>query len=433
MKMVFIVLTTIMQVITGFSQPAKHVVLITIDGSRPDFYLDSSWHAINIRGLMKDGAYAMGVNSVFPTMTYPSHTTIVTGVQPVKHGVYYNSMFEPMGSTGKIYWNDSSIKKPTIWGAAQKKGLKVAALFWPVAADAPVMYNIPDIDKMGEVVREKYSKPAGIVQELKKNVFKDTSRINYGPDTNNAKIAAYIIKKDKPNLMTIHFFYVDHSEHMSGRDGDSVRVSVKNADKGVGIIINALKAAGIWDQTVLIITGDHGFKDVTAGVNPNVWLVKAGLITDVKTNDWKAQFFSVGGSTYLYLKDRKDLKTLARVHEIHNGLPENEKKLFRIVDRKELNSIGANPEVELALTSMNGASFGNAFFGDAVRPGRGGAHGHFPDSKEIQTGFVAHGPGIKKGTMIPVMNLRDIAPIIAKLLGFPFPSADGKIPTGLME
>src|SRR3954466_3675982 len=94
----------------GFAQGVEHVVLITIDGFRPDFYMDPSWDAVNIRKLMADGARAaQGVNSVFPSMTYPSHTTIVTGVQPAKHGVYFNKMFEPNGPTGKMYWNDTSI------------------------------------------------------------------------------------------------------------------------------------------------------------------------------------------------------------------------------------------------------------------------------------------------------------------------------------
>src|ERR1700761_5831948 len=100
------------------AQMAKHVVVITVDGFRQDFYLDSSWHAVHIRELMAAGPYAQGVNSVFPSMTYPSHTTIVTGVQPAKHGVYFNNMFEPNGPTGKMYWNDTSIKVPTLWGAA---------------------------------------------------------------------------------------------------------------------------------------------------------------------------------------------------------------------------------------------------------------------------------------------------------------------------
>jgi predicted AlkP superfamily pyrophosphatase or phosphodiesterase len=76
----------------------QHVVLITVDGFHPEFYLDTAWHAVNIRSLMKEGTYTLGQNSVFPSMTYPSHTTVVTGVQPSVHGVYYNAMFEPQGS-----------------------------------------------------------------------------------------------------------------------------------------------------------------------------------------------------------------------------------------------------------------------------------------------------------------------------------------------
>jgi predicted AlkP superfamily pyrophosphatase or phosphodiesterase len=412
------------------AQTVKHVVVITVDGSRPDFYLDPSWHADNIRALMAGGAYAKGVNSVFPSMTYPSHTTIVTGVQPAKHGIYYNNMFEPNGPTGKMYWNDSSIKVPTIWAAAKQKGMTVAALFWPVSADAPVDYNIPDIGSMGEKVREKYSKPAGFVDELRKNVFGGDS-ISYGRDVNVAKIAAYVIKKAQPNLMTIHFFSVDHHEHMQGRDGDLVRAAVRGADSAVGIIVNALKEAKILSETVIIITGDHGFVDVKESVNPNVWLKQAGLLTDVKADDWKAQFFSVGGSTYLYLKDRKDKQTLKQVAHLLDTLPTEEKKLFRVISRKKLEEIGGNPEVELALSGLEGASFGNSDKGPAVKPGHGGSHGYFPDFFEIRTGYVINGPGIRKGAVIEEMNQRDQAAIIAKLLGLDFPSAEGKAPAEL--
>jgi len=417
---------------TGGTPQAEHVVLITVDGFRPDFYLDSSWNTVNMRQLMKGGTYADGVNSVFPSMTYPSHTTIVTGVQPAKHGVYFNNMFEPNGPTGKMYWNDSSIKVPTIWGAAQQKGLKVAALLWPVSAEAPVLYDIPDIGSMGEAVREQYSKPAGLIAELKQQVFEGTDHINYGRDVNVGRIAAYVIKKDQPNLMTIHLFSVDHNEHEQGRDGDHVRAAVAGADSAIGIIIDGLKQAGIWDKTVIIVTGDHGFLDVKTSVSPNVWLVKAGLTTDVKKDDWKAQFFSVGGASYLYLKDRNDKKTLKQVKEMLGQLPEEEKKLFRIITPAQLKAIGGNPEVAFALSGENGASFGNAMTGEAVKPGHGGTHGYFPDFREIRTGFIAFGPGIRKGGEISMMNLRDIAPAVASILGLPFPSAVGKIPAGLI-
>ncbi|HEY4061714.1 MAG TPA: ectonucleotide pyrophosphatase/phosphodiesterase [Puia sp.] len=415
------------------AQRAKHVILITVDGFRPDFYLDSSWQAVHIRELMKGGFHADGVNSVFPSMTYPSHTTIVTGVQPAVHGVYFNNMYEPNGPTGKMYWNDSSIKVPTLWGAATAKGMKVAALFWPVSADAPVLYDIPDIGSMGEAVREKYSKPAGIIDELKKNVFDGASRIEYGRDVNVGRIAAYVIGKDQPNLMTIHLFSVDHNEHIQGRDGPNVRAAVRGADSAVGIILDAVKQAGIWKETVIIVTGDHGFGNVTTNVNPNVWLVQAGLITDVKKDEWKAQFFSVGGSSYLYLKDRKDKETLKRVRQVLDSLPEEQKKYFRIIERKQLDAIGGNPEVEFALSGENGASFGGRMSGEAVAPGHGGTHGYFPDFQEIRTGFVAYGPGIRAGGEIREMNERDMAPAVAKLLGLSFPSAKGKVPRGLLE
>lgn len=414
------------------AQDVKHVVIITVDGFRPNFYLDSSWQAVHIRELMAEGTYAKGVNSVFPSMTYPSHTTIVTGVQPARHGVYYNGMYEPNGSTGKSYWNDSSIKVRTIWKAAQDKGMKVAALFWPVSAGAPVQYNIPDIGGMGEVVREKYSKPEGFVDELRKNVFNGEAHIEYGRDVNVGKIAAYVIKKDQPNLMTIHLFSVDHFEHQQGREGELVRAAVRGADSAVGIIMDALKDAGIWKETVMIVTGDHGFVDVKTSVNPNIWLKQAGLITDVKADDWKAQFFSVGGSTYLYLKDRKDRATLEAVKHLLDTVS-NGKQLFRMIDRKKLDAIGGNPEVEFALSGENGTSFGNAITGEAVRPGHGGSHGYFPDFFEIRTGFVAAGPGVRKGGVIKEMSERDTAPAVARLLGLDMPGVEGKAPSELFK
>jgi len=428
MQKILFLMTTLLAVLAGrvFAQggrPIRHVVVVTIDGSRPDFYLDSSWHAVHLRELAASGTYARGVNSVFPSMTYPSHTTIVTGVQPAKHGVYYNT--GPQG----IYWNDSSIKSPTLWQAAEDKGMVVASLFWPVSADAPVQYNIPDIGSLGEAVREKYSKPAGFVDTLKAEVFGGASRIEYGRDVNVAKIAAYVIGKARPNLMTIHLFSVDHNEHMEGRDGPGVRAAVRGADSAVGIIMDALKAAGIWDSTVLIVTGDHGFMTVHTQVNPNVWLAKAGLITDLKKGDWKAMFFSVGGSSYLY---SKDATALASVKRILRELPDSVKNYVRVIDRRQLDKIGGNPEVALALSGLNGAAFGNATAGDAVRPAHGGQHGFFPDFYEIRTGFVIHGPGVRVGGVIPEMNERDIAPTVARLMGIPFPSAQGKIPVGVL-
>jgi arylsulfatase A-like enzyme len=229
--------------------------------------------------------------------------------------------------------------------------------------------------------------------------------------------------------MTIHLFSVDHNEHMQGREGDQVRAAVRGADSAVGIIRDAIKAAGIADSTVIIVTGDHGFMTITKQVNPNVWLQQAGLITDLKQGQWRAMFYSVGGSSYLYVKDKE---ALTSVEKLLRELPDTVKQYVRVIDKKQLEKIGGNPEVALALSGLKGAAFGNATEGPAVRPGHGGQHGYYPDFFEIRTGYVASGPGIRKGAVIKEMDQRDQAEIIARLLGLDLPSGDGKVPKGLL-
>ncbi|MGN7202819.1 alkaline phosphatase family protein [Pedobacter sp. SAFR-022] len=414
------------------AQSAKHVIFVTIDGFRPDFYLDSNWQMPNVQALMKNGAYAKGVNSVFPSMTYPSHTTIVTGVQPAKHGIFYNNVFTPDAAAQQPYWQDSSIHVPTVWKAAKNKGMTVASLYWPVSADAPVDYNIPDIGGLGDAIREQYSLPKGFYAEVKKEVFGGAEKIDHGKNQNIAKIAAHILKKSKPELMTIHVFSVDGASHAAGRQGTRVQEAVADADAAVGILVDALKSAGIWESTVLLIGGDHGFYDVRKTISPNVWLKEAGLIKDLKAGDWKAQFNTVGGSAFLYLKDASDKATANKVKALLAAQPDSVKRYYRMISKEKLAKGGYNPGVAFALTAEHDGSFSATTTGEAVKAGKGGAHGHFPDTKNIRTGLVAHGPGIRKGAVIEEMNLQDMTPIMVELLGIPFPKVDGKIPAGLL-
>ena len=127
------------------TRPADHVVLISIDGLRPEFYLDPRWPAPMLRQLVARGAHAEGVQGVFPTVTYPSHTTIVTGVRPDRHGIHYNSPFEPDGQTGRWFWEESLIRVPALWDLTRKAGLQTAALGWPVTVGAPIDRNVPEV------------------------------------------------------------------------------------------------------------------------------------------------------------------------------------------------------------------------------------------------------------------------------------------------
>jgi predicted AlkP superfamily pyrophosphatase or phosphodiesterase len=443
MKKIFIAFCLVSASVQSFSQQSKHVIIISIDGLRPDFYREDKWATPTLHKLVAEGVSADGVRGVFPTVTYPSHTTIITGAMPLKHGVYYNTPFEPDGATGKWYWETSFIKVPTLWEAAGKAGLKTASVYWPVSVGAKIDYNIPEIVSLDKTVertspQRTLSTPKGLFEEVELNA---TGKLNdeklssdfSSADENGSRMVSYIIKKYKPNLMTFHVFAVDHAEHAEGRDGEHVRKAVAGADHAVNNILEAIEQAGIKDSTTVIVTGDHGFVDIHTNIAPNVWLTQNGLYTkaDGKVT-WKAQFHCSGGSAFLMLKDPKDLKTLNQVRSILSNLPESQKKLFRLVERPDLDKIGADPNVPLALALVEGVAATPANTGDAIRAGKGGTHGFFPDFKHIQTGFIVSGAGVKKGTVLPLMGLEDIAPLVAKLLGFPFSAPDGILYPGIL-
>lgn len=416
------------------AQSAKHVVLVTIDGFRPDFYLDPSWGAVNLRQLMEEGTCAKGVEGIFPTVTFPSHTTLVTGVRPEEHGIYYNAPFEPNGPSEDWYWYFSAIRCPTLWEAVHKAGMTTASVLWPVTAGAPTDYNVPDIWEAGKLDRlsitERNATPQGFWEEVQReatgrlyandfNLAKDYLSM----DENVARIAGYVLRRYKPAFTTVHLPAVDHAEHANGRDGEQVRRAVSGADRSVRAIVEAIDKAGIKDSTILIITGDHGFGNRRTMFSPNVLLAKAGLITDVAAGKWKARFYSAGGSTFLYLKDEHDRKVLAQVREILASLPLSQKKLFTAIEGRQLKESGADPTVMLALAGNEGTAFGNALEGEVVKDSDGGTHGYFPDFPGIQTGFIASGPHVRKGAILPVIEMVEIAPFIGKLLGIDFKAA----------
>lgn len=410
------------------AQSVEHVVLVTIDGFRPDFYLDASWGAVNLRQLKENGAWAKGVHGIFPTVTFPSHTTLVTGVRPEEHGIYYNAPFQPNGPSEDWYWYFKAIRAPTLWEAVHNAGMTTGSVLWPVTAGAPIDHNVADIWEAGKLDRlditERNATPAGFWDEVQREATGklDANDFNLAKDylsmdENVARIAAYIIRRYKPAFTTVHLPAVDHAEHADGRDGNQVRRAVSGADRSVRTIIEAIDKAAIADSTILIITGDHGFGNRRTMFSPNILLAKAGLITDVASGNWKARFHSAGGSAFLYLKDESDRKSLAKVREILMSLPPSQKKLFTIIEGRQLKQSGADPMVMLALAGAEGTAFGNAVDGEIVKDSHGGTHGYFPDFPGIQTGFIVSGPHVRKGAALPVIEMVDIAPFIARLLG----------------
>lgn len=423
---------------------ARHVVLISIDGLRPDFYLDPSWPAPNLQALARKGVAAQGVDGVFPTLTYPSHTTLATGVRPARHGIAYNTRFDPASAEARWFAKAGDVQAPTLWDAVRQAGLTSAAVSWPVTSGAPIDWNLPETfsyqtpeDRRGAISAE--ATPPGLFEEVQRNATGTLSArdVYYkypAIDRNNARALAYVIKTYKPNLAAIHIVYADYAQHTHGRDGEAVRRAVAGADQAVGVILDAVEEAGLASDTAVIVTGDHGFVDTHTALAPNVWLREAGLLGGPQDNegeeggrgaDWKAVFHSGGGSTFLQLRDPADRATLKKVVALLDALPPGTKRLFRTIDHDALVRSGADPRAALALAAEQGIGFIGAARGAALRPLRGGSHGYYPDFAEIRTGFVAAGAGIGRPGTLPRLHLEDVAPTVAALLGIALPSAEG--------
>lgn len=447
MKIILTLMTLFSLSLAYASAQENHVVLISIDGLRPEFYLDAQWGMVNVRQGMKSGAYAEGVRGSFPTVTYPSHTTIVSGVLPAKHGIYYNTPVEPLGISGKWFWYYKDIKVPTIWTAAKDAGLKTAGISWPVTVGAPIDYNLPEYVILPKDKSEKKDEiKAMSLESNPKQLFQDVQDYAIGKfgeygatidyftsDQNKSRMAAYILKRYKPAFLAIHIALLDHFEHEQGRDGDKVRSAIVGADVAIKTIIDAAEAAGIGKNTTFIITGDHGFVDIHTQFKPNVMLSKLGLYDDANKEIWKAYFQQSGGSAFLHLRDPKDRVTLDKIKKGLNELPDGIQKMFHVLDKDALTKAQGDPNAFIALAANQGFSFGASATGDMLAPASGGTHGYLPtDFKEIQTGFVAFGKGIKEGAVLPLMGQEDIAPLILKLLNLNL-KTDGVLYPGLLK
>ena len=419
----------------GFAQKVEHVILVSIDGFRPDFYRDSHWPTPNLKMLAENGVSADEVRTIFPSVTYPSHTTLITGVLPEKHGIYYNTIIKDDGSPGGWVYDFAEIKSRTLWQAAKEKDLKTASVSWPVSVDSPFIdYNIPEFWSFTDPLDRReatseHSNPKGLFEEAVKNATGDLSKNEYNltslrMDQNLGRIATYILERYKPNFLSLHLPNLDGAEHANGRESQEVSRAIAGADLVVGQIYDALKREKMLENTVIIVTGDHGFVSTHTSISPNLWLKDMGLENE-------AFFFSAGGSAFLHITGKNENKILETVKSGLANLPLAQQEMFRLVSLEEIQKMQSDPRVKLAISAKEGFSFSNEKEGELLQKKKGGKHGYFPDFYNIYTGFVASGAGLAENQKIQHMQLEDVAVIIAKLLDLDMPQASGIMYPGI--
>lgn len=428
------------------SRATDHVVLISLDGLRPEFYLDPTWPAPMLQQMRREGAWAEAVRSVFPSVTYPAHTTIITGVQPAEHGIFYNSPFEPTGQTGRWYWEEASIQVPTLWDAARVAGLRTASVFWPVSVGAPIDWNLPEIwpldwqkDDFTDPLR-RTATPPGLVEIVEREATGKLTPHNFSfgrltLDDRTAEMAAYLLATHKPNLLTVHLIGVDNFQHEQGREGPMIPRALAALDRCIARIVEAAEQAGMLDRTTFLVTGDHGFIDVHTEISPNVWLVEAGLMTaSPDRGAWRATVHNTSSAGFVFLAEPGDEDTLLQVRQILGSQPEAVRSRFEILEPEAMARLGGAPDAALGLAPVPGAYISSGFEPPAVKPRSGASHGYLPDlAPEIYTGLVAWGAGIRPGAGVPMLGLEQIAPLVSSLLGLEMPSAAAPLPADLLD
>jgi predicted AlkP superfamily pyrophosphatase or phosphodiesterase len=407
----------------------RHVLVISVDGMGASLYnlLAAKIHISNLPRLRRQGSYADGVLGVYPTVTYPSHTTIVTGRMPAEHGIYSNlSSREPGKNLGDWFWFTKAIKVPTLWDEARAHRLTTGAVFWPVTAGAPIDWDVPEIwdphssSQVDPMYVAKFATPGLLFEAL----------LAIGPpqpgqelDVTRTRLAAFILKKYKPNLLLVHLCDLDGVEHEFGPNSPQAAATLEKIDGHVGELLAADQAAGLADSTDVFVVSDHGFLPVGAEIKPNVLLVRAGLLTaDEKGNITAGRIATVadGGSFFIYWPDSEDLRST--VSQALKPL-RDQGLLWGVVDRAALRDLGAEPAAQMALEAPTGYGFSSEAAGDMISPGKGitGTHGYLPFRRELEASFIAWGPGIKAGVELHTIRMTEIAPTILKAMGIDDP------------
>lgn len=409
----------------------EHVVIVSIDGLRPDFYL-GGYDAPTLEAMVAAGAHARAVESVFPSSTYPAHATIATGVLPAKHGIHANTVWTETGSSRDWHWYAKALKARTLWTAAREKGLKVAITYWPTTVGARadwVLGEIWDPDNKETGKRLAMAASQGMMTELLFAVGIPQDKIatdRTSVDNFVSRAAAYVFKRHKPNLQFVHLLNVDEVQHKHGPDAPEVAEAVRLQDENIARIRKAIAESGVGDKTALLIVGDHGFTSITRNCSPNTTLRDAGLLKEEggKVTSWRAIIRSSGGSASVYVKDEADLATVREA--LLAGEPP-----YTLIERAQLDRLGYNPEAAFALDPADGVAFTERI--GPSTPTVKGNHGQLPTRPGLATGFIAEGAGIRAGAEIPRMRLVDIAPTVAAMLDLDLEDVDGRILRGLLD
>ena len=426
----------------------KHVIVISVDALVFED-LEYAESLPNFGRIIRSGSVVERVRSIYPTLTHPVHASLITGAPAGKTGVASNYIFNSADPTNSKEWYNSitDIKCDTLLHTAKRAGLTTAVASWPLTCHGGevIDYLIPGLlnycfegyeDDPLSAYR-KYGASESVMDIIEDAIGKFGYHDKHPEvDALQAYCSAEIIKRYKPDLLLTHPSYVDNQRHATGIFTERVKNAILKTDEWIGWILDAVREAGIEDETDIIVLSDHGQINITRILSPNVFLADRGYIRldkDGKLVSYDAYVKSVGASAHVYLGDGVSAQLREEIYSLLLEMAaEGIYGFERVFTADEVKAeYGLSGGFAFVLETDGYTSFGDHLTRPAVRNfditdyrfGRG-THGYLP-SKGPKPTFVAAGPDFKTGVRIPEGNILNHAPTIARALGVTLKDADG--------
>ncbi len=408
------------------------VIVVSMDGLPARALEDPRLPMPTLRSLVAAGAVATAMQPINPTVTWPNHTDMVTGVDASKHFVMANGLivFPSDGSAPGIEpWTDKDklVHALTLYEAAADKGLTTAQVDWVAIYGAHgVSWEFGEKPDANEAIPQELIATGTVTREQVEKFIDDSSPAWRDEIWTDA--AVDIIEKHTPNLLLLHLLQTDTLQHGYGPLTNAAYAAYAYADACLHRVVDAAKTAGILDRTTFFIVSDHGFATYTHTISPNVALAEQGFLhkegAHYVGNVWVN---AEGGAASLYIRDTSlRAKLIPQLQAYFATVP----GVAHVYTNEEARGIGLPSDADtdqapqLYLTAAPDYAFGDDVTGDLVRAHQPhGQHGYINTMPEMQALFVASGAAIKPGIHLgAIPNLR-VAPTIADILGLQLPDA----------
>jgi predicted AlkP superfamily pyrophosphatase or phosphodiesterase len=253
-----------------------------------------------------------------------------------------------------------------------------------------------------------------------------------GGDEVKTRYALEILRRYKPAFMTLHLSSLDDAQHAHAPFSAEADQDLEAIDGMVARLARQEFANN--PNAVLVIVSDHGFMNISHYVNLFIPFLQAGLIqgsinpatSAPVVSSWKAEPWMAGGMAAIMLHDPNDHATEQQVKALLDKLAADPANgIAEVLDREAITKRGAFPDAAFLVAFKPGYYTGAALSGNLITPvpGMRGSHGFSPEFPEMRASFFAVGAGIAHHRDLGVVDMRQIAPTVARILRVPLPTA----------